>query len=80
MLRFPLGAAAWLTYLLVLWDVETLVLIYPPGNEPVSLRIFQLLHYGFDAQVGSLSLGLLVVGILPGILLWDITKTNLFRN
>ncbi len=59
-------AAAWIVYLLALWDVETLLLVYPPGGEPVSLKIFQLLHYGYDAQVAVLSLGLLVMGLLPG--------------
>ncbi len=68
-LRPSLLAAAWVVYVLALWDVETLVMIYPPGGEPVSLRIYQLLHYGYDAQVGVLSLGLLAMGIAPGLAL-----------
>ena len=66
--RAPLLAAAWLVYILALWDVETLLLVYPAGGEPVSLRIFQLLHYGYDSHVGALSLLLLLLGILPGAL------------
>jgi iron(III) transport system permease protein len=64
-LKPALLAAAWLVFLLALWDVETLVLIYPPGGEPVSLRIFQLLHNRYDSQVGVLSLALLAIGLAP---------------
>jgi iron(III) transport system permease protein len=59
-------AAAWyVTYLLCLWDVETLVLIVPPGGESLSLRIFNLLHYGHNAQVNALCLLLLGLALLP---------------
>lgn len=57
--------ATWLVYLLALWDVETLCLLYPAGGEPVSLRIFQLLHYGYDSQVAVLSLALIALGVFP---------------
>ncbi len=59
-------AAAWyVTYLLCLWDVETLVLIVPPGGETLSLRIFNLLHYGHNSQVNALCLLLLALALLP---------------
>jgi iron(III) transport system permease protein len=59
-------AAAWyVTYLLCLWDVETLVLIVPPGGESLSLRIFNLLHYGHNPQVNALCLLLLALALLP---------------
>ena len=59
-------AAAWyVTYLLCLWDVETLVLIVPPGGESLSLRIFNLLHYGHNSQVNALCLLLLGLALLP---------------
>jgi ABC-type Fe3+ transport system permease subunit/sugar lactone lactonase YvrE len=59
-------AAAWyVTYLLCLWDVETLVLIVPPGGESLSLRIFNLLHYGHNSQVNALCLLLLALALLP---------------
>jgi iron(III) transport system permease protein len=61
-------AACWLIYVLALWDVETLVMIYPPGGEPVSLKVYQLLHYGYIGQIGILSLALLGLGVLPGLL------------
>ncbi len=66
----PRLAAAWyVTYLLCLWDVETLVLIVPPGGETLALRIFNLLHYGHNAQVNALCVLLLAVAIGP-LLLW----------
>jgi ABC-type Fe3+ transport system permease subunit/DNA-binding beta-propeller fold protein YncE len=62
-----LGAAWYVTYLLCLWDVETLVLIVPPGGESLSLRIFNLLHYGHNSQVNALCLILLVLALLPPV-------------
>ncbi|MBU6401533.1 MAG: hypothetical protein KGS61_14545, partial [Verrucomicrobia bacterium] len=62
----PQLAAAWyLTYLLCLWDVETLVLIIPPGSETAALRVFNLLHYGHTGQVNSLCLLLLLLAVVP---------------
>ncbi len=64
-------AAAWyITYLLCLWDVETLVLIYPPGGETLALRIFNLLHYGHNAQVNALCVTLLGLAVAP-LLVWS---------
>lgn len=60
-----LAAAAYLTYLLCLWDVETLVLIVPPGGETLALRVFNLLHYGHNAQVNALCLTLLALALAP---------------
>jgi len=66
----PQILAVWfVTYLLCLWDVETLVLIVPPGGETLSLRIFNLLHYGHNAQVSALCLVLLGLAVLP-LVLW----------
>jgi ABC-type spermidine/putrescine transport system permease subunit II/DNA-binding beta-propeller fold protein YncE len=59
-------AAAWyLTYLLCLWDVETLVLIVPPGGQTMALRIFNLLHYGHNPQINALCLWLLAAALVP---------------
>ncbi len=62
----PQVAAAWyVVYLLCLWDVESLVLVVPPGGETLALRIFNLLHYGYAAQVNALCLALLGLAIAP---------------
>jgi iron(III) transport system permease protein len=65
-----MGAVWYVMYLLCLWDVETLVLIYPPGGETLSLRIFNLLHYGHHAQVNALCLMLLGLALAP-LLAWE---------
>lgn len=70
----PQLVAAWyVTYLLCLWDVETLVLIVPPGGETLALRVFNLLHYGHNAQVNALCLVLLGLALAP-LALWASAK------
>ena len=62
----PAIMAAWyVVYLLALWDVETLVLIYPPGGETLALRVFNLLHYGHNAQVNAHCVVLLGLAMAP---------------
>lgn len=60
-----LAAAGYVTYLLCLWDVETLLLVCPPGGETLALRVFNLLHYGHTAQVNALCLLLLALAVAP---------------
>jgi ABC-type Fe3+ transport system permease subunit/DNA-binding beta-propeller fold protein YncE len=62
-------AAAWfIVFLLCLWDVESMILIVPPGSETVALRIFNFLHYGHNAQVNALCVALLALALLPLVL------------
>ncbi|MSU64079.1 MAG: ABC transporter permease subunit [Pedosphaera sp.] len=78
-----LGAAWYVVYLLCLWDVETLLLIIPPGGETLSLRIFNLLHYGHSTQVNALCLALLGVALAPLAIwhLWGvIQKRDILRS
>lgn len=77
---FPQLCIAWyVVYLFCLWDVETLVLIVPPGCETVSLRIFNLLHYGHNSQVNALCLLLLAVAVMP-LALWAAGSALVGRN
>ncbi|MBL9138259.1 MAG: hypothetical protein JNK85_20490 [Verrucomicrobiales bacterium] len=79
-------ATAWLIiYLLSLWDVETLILVVPPGGDTLSLTIFNLLHYGHNAQVGALCLLLGGAAILPflalaGVRLWHVRSAESWRR
>jgi ABC-type Fe3+ transport system permease subunit/DNA-binding beta-propeller fold protein YncE len=65
----PIAAAWYIVFLLCLWDVESIVLVVPPGGETLPLRIFNLLHYGHNPQVNALCLVLLGLAIIP-LLLW----------
>lgn len=48
---------------LCLWDVESVVLVQPPGGETLALRIFNLLHYGHANQVNALAMVLLATAL-----------------
>ena len=64
-------AAVWyVVFLLCLWDVESMILVVPPGGETLALRIFNLLHYGHNAQVNALCLTMLALALVP-LLLWN---------
>jgi ABC-type Fe3+ transport system permease subunit len=66
----PQAAAAWyVVFLLCLWDVESMILVVPPGGETLALRVFNLLHYGHNAQVNALCLTLLVLAVAP-LVIW----------
>jgi len=65
-------AAAWyIVFLLCLWDVESMILIVPPGGETLAVRIFNFLHYGHNAQVNALCMVLLALALAP-LVLWKI--------
>lgn len=66
----PTMLTAWYAvYLLCLWDVESVVLIQPPGGETLALRIFNLLHYGHGAQVNGLCVVMVGLAVAP-LLAW----------
>lgn len=62
----PQVAAVWyIIFLLCLWDVESIILIMPPGGETMAVRIFNFLHYGHNPQVDALCLVLLGLAVGP---------------
>ena len=69
-----LGVAWMAVYLLCLWDVETVVLLQPPGGETLALRIFNLLHYGHAGQVNALCGVMLALAVAPLLLGWSIQR------
>jgi ABC-type Fe3+ transport system permease subunit/DNA-binding beta-propeller fold protein YncE len=72
----PQLAAAWyIIFLLCLWDVESMILVYPPGGETLALRVFNLLHYGNNAQVNALCLALLATAAAP-FAAWKLGQTG----
>ena len=67
----PRAAAGWyIIFLLCLWDVESMILVVPPGGETLALRVFNLLHYGHNAQVNALCLTLLALAVTP-LIVWN---------
>jgi DNA-binding beta-propeller fold protein YncE/ABC-type molybdate transport system permease subunit len=70
----PTAVAAWyIVFLLCLWDVESMILVTPPGGETLALRIFNLLHYGHNAQVNALCFVLMMLALAP-LLLWNLSR------
>lgn len=71
----PAVLAAWyIAYLLSLWDVETIILLYPPGSETLALRAFNLLHYGHTAQVNGICLLLIALAVGPALLYFVVRR------
>lgn len=61
----PIAGVWFVVYLLCLWDVETQILVVPPGGDTLGLMIFNLLHYGHNAQVTALCVLLGLLAVLP---------------
>ena len=62
--RWPAVAAAWLVGLAIaVGELAATVLVMPPQQSTaISVRVFQLLHYGVDDRVAAICL-VMVVGI-----------------
>jgi ABC-type Fe3+ transport system permease subunit len=69
---------AYIVYLLVLWDVESILLVMPAGMDTVAVRVFNLLHYGHAGQVNALCVVLLGIAVLP-ILVWRVVSMIRWR-
>jgi iron(III) transport system permease protein len=54
--RLGIAAAAGMALVLSITELSGTLLVAPPGVTPISVRIFQLLHYGVDDRVAALSL------------------------
>jgi ABC-type Fe3+ transport system permease subunit/DNA-binding beta-propeller fold protein YncE len=68
----PLVAAGWyIVFVFCLWDVESIVMILPPGRETLAVRVFNLLHYGYNPEVNALCLTLVAVAAAP-LLIWKV--------
>jgi iron(III) transport system permease protein len=70
--RWPAVAAAWLIGLAIaVGELAATVLVMPPeagGATTISVRIFQMLHYGVDDRAAAISLVMVMgIAILTGI-------------
>lgn len=65
-----LAAAAALSFLLAVTELESTHLVRPPGWGTMSLRIFNLIHFGYDREVAAMSLLVILLALVPpGILM-----------
>ncbi len=79
-IRGPVAAIWYVIYLLTLWDVESVILLMPPGGETLAMRIFNLLHYGHAAQVNALCVVILAVAAMPLALMAAVGKASATRR
>lgn len=79
-LRIPVGwsvAQLWLILVLVSFsDLSTYMLCLPPGVTTISMRVFDLLHYGVRFQEAGLLLFIAVMGLGVGFLFVILSKTR----
>jgi iron(III) transport system permease protein len=75
----PLSASglvtAWgLSFIFCMGELDTTILIYPPGSITLPVRIFTLIHYGQQEVVAGLCVILIVLTLLPLLLLERLAK------
>ena len=59
---WPSWLLAWLLgFELALGELAATILVYPPGRTPLSVQLFSLLHYGYEAEVAGLCLLLILL-------------------
>jgi iron(III) transport system permease protein len=68
-LRLPAVAAAGLIgLLLAVGEVSATLLVVPPGVTTISVRVFQLIHYGIDDRVAAIALSVFgAIGVLAAL-------------
>jgi iron(III) transport system permease protein len=65
----------WATIFILAWgDLDSIVLLAPPGWAPLPLRLFTLMHYGPSRDVASLSLFSMVFCILWVLITFAVIK------
>lgn len=68
-LSAPAIAVAWsVAFVLSLGDLGVTLLVIPPGWETLSLRIYNLMHYGANDVVSALCIILVALSALPPLL------------
>lgn len=66
--------AAGFTAALSLGEIGTTLLVCPPGYQTVSLRLYNLLHYGADASAAALALATTAVAATLGTGVWAMAR------
>jgi len=65
--------ASWLVgYIFCLRDLETTMIVYPPGHETLPVRIATLMANGSAELIAALSVVMVCSTILPPAFLWTV--------
>ena len=71
LVKRDLGVAWLVAYIFCLRDTGISMLVYPPGSDPLTVRIFTLMANGEPAMIAALCVLLVVVSLVPfGIIQW----------
>jgi iron(III) transport system permease protein len=74
-------AAAWtITFVFCIGELGVSLLLMPPGSETVTLRLFNLLHYGAHDVVSALSLTVVACGLLVCCAVFGLVQVGRRRN
>ena len=58
-------AAGWIiAFILCMGELGSTLLVIPPGNGTISLKIYTLMHYGANEVVAALSLILIGINMI----------------
>ena len=71
---FAIGIAGVATAVLSLSELSSTLLVVPPGIEPLSVRLFGLLHYNVEDQVAAITLMLFLVHATAAWLIFAISR------
>jgi iron(III) transport system permease protein len=63
-------AAGALVFALTLGELGATLLVTPPGRSTLTIRIYNYLHYGGSAEVATLCLVMLLIGLAAGLTAW----------
>jgi len=70
-------AVAWIVgYIFSLRDTSVTMLVYPPGQDTLPVRIFTLMANGSPELIAALCVIMITITLLPAALLWLILKTT----
>jgi iron(III) transport system permease protein len=71
LVKTDLGVAWLVAYIFCLRDMGISMLVYPPGMDPLTVRIFTLMANGEPAMIAALCVLLVVVSLVPfGLIQW----------
>lgn len=66
LLKPGLAAAALAVFILTLGELGATLLVAPPGQATLTMRVFNLMHYGAGDSVAGLCLMLVLIGLAAG--------------